>query len=65
MKRVLVVLMVFVIGIIISGIINNEYMNMKKLPVLSPCDVNPDLYDSSLNGRCLGHKIRNFSLLEA
>ena len=43
MKRVLVVLIVFISGIIISGVINDKYMNMKKLPILSPCDVNQDL----------------------
>ena len=64
MKRVLAVFIVFIVGVVIIIYINNDFFNRKKLPVLSPCDVNQDLYDSSLYRKCIGHKISDFKLID-
>ena len=64
MKRILAVFVIFLVGVSIIIYINNDLMNLKKLPVLSPCDVNPELYDSSLYRNCIGHKITNFNLID-
>ena len=64
MKRILAVFIVFVVGVCIIIYINNDFLKMKKLPVLSPCDVNVDLYDSSLYRKCIGHKISDFKLID-
>lgn len=64
MRRVLAVLIIFVIGVVVIIYINYNSMNIKKLPVFSPCDVNPELYDSSLYRNCIGHKITDFKLFD-
>ena len=64
MKRVLAVFIVFIVGVVIIIYINNDFFNRKKLPVLSPCDVNQDLYDSTLYRKCIGHKISDFKLID-
>ena len=64
MKRVLAVFLIFVIGVAVIIYINYDFMNQKKLPILSPCDVNPELYDSSLYRNCIGHKITDFQLTD-
>ena len=64
MKRVLAVFIIFVSGVCAILYINYSFMKIKKLPVLSPCDVNPELYDTSLYRNCIGHKIKNFNLID-
>ena len=64
MKRVIGVVIIFLIGVAIITYINYDFMQKKQLKVYSPCDVNPELYDNSLYRKCLGHKISNFSLID-
>ncbi len=64
MKKVLAVLVFLIIGIVISLVMINEIQSEIPLQILTPCDVNPDLYDSDLKGKCLGHKIKTFNLID-
>ena len=64
MKRILAVFIIFIVGVGIIIYINYNFMKIKKLPVLSPCDVNSELYDSTLYRNCIGHKIRDFNLVD-
>lgn len=48
----------------ISTLINNLMKVDKPLPVYTPCNVNPVLYDTILKGKCLNHRIGNFKLID-
>ncbi|MBM78502.1 MAG: SCO family protein [Crocinitomicaceae bacterium] len=48
----------------LSQLMDYEAKSNKPLPILTPCDVNPDLYDSSLKKKCLRHEIKNFNLID-
>lgn len=64
MKKVTAVLVFLIIGVTISLVMINEIQSEKPLDVITPCDINPDFYDSELKGKCLGHKIKAFNLID-
>ena len=64
MRKIITVLGFLFSGIVISFFMIQEIQSKKKLPVFTPCDVNPDLYDITLKGRCLGHKVQSFNLVD-
>ena len=69
MKRVLIVLIIFLTGAGIIIYLNLDWQNNRKLPVFQPNDINPELVDSLLHGRGRGinggdHCISNFELTD-
>jgi protein SCO1 len=64
MKKLLAVLVFLIVGVVISLFMINEIQSEQPLEVLTPCDVNPELYDTELKGKCLGHRIKTFNLID-
>jgi protein SCO1/2 len=63
MKRVLILLIIFVIGVTISYFMINENQNKHELKVYNPIDVKAEMVDSLMQGKGYGHRIGNFSFL--
>ena len=64
MKKVTAVLVFLMVGVAISLFMINEMQSDIPLKVFTPCDVNPDLYDAEIKGKCLGHKVKSFTLID-
>ena len=63
MKKVGYIIIILLVGIGIASLMIHEAQNKKALPILNPCDVNPILVDTSIQSKCIGHKISDFSFL--
>jgi protein SCO1 len=63
MKRILILLIVFVIGVTISYFMMNKKNNKHALKVYNPIDVKAEMVDSLMQGKGYGHRIGNFSFL--
>lgn len=63
MKRVLILLIIFVIGVTISYFMINQNQNKHELKVYNPIDVKAEMVDSLMQGKGYGHRIGNFSFL--
>ena len=63
MKKILILLVIFSIGIFIATQMIDTAQNKKTLEIFNPCKVNPVLVDSTIRRKCIGHKIGNFSFI--
>lgn len=63
MKRVFILLIIFVIGVTISYFMINQNQNKHELKVYNPIDVKAEMVDSLMQGKGYGHRIGNFSFL--
>lgn len=61
MKKALVLLLIFVIGVSITYLMVNKKKH--KLKVYNPIDVKAEMVDSLIQGKGYGHRIGNFSFL--
>lgn len=67
MKRIAVVLIPLIIiiaGIFIAYKMNLDTFNKKKLPIVQPSDVKPEMVDSNIRNTSIGHRIKDFSFLD-
>ena len=62
MLRIIILLVIFVAGITIAYFITKP--GEKPLKIYNPNDVNPELVDSSLQGKGIGHSIQPFSFTD-
>lgn len=63
MKRIFIILIIFVFGVAISYFMMNKNQNRHVLKVYNPIDVQAEMVDSLMKGKGYGHRIGNFSFL--
>lgn len=62
MLRILLLVVIFIVGVTISYFMMRE--DEKPLKIYNPTDVNPELVDSLLQGKGIGHSIQSFSFTD-